>query len=86
MLAGLLYLGACHVADALRARAPACGWPELLGQAVDNAGNAAGILCMFLVGLAALALCAFVLWPFSVLATVVLAVRICRALARKAAP
>ena len=58
MLAGLISLGACHVVNALRARATECGWPELFGQAIDHAGDAAGLLCMCLVGCAALVLCA----------------------------
>jgi hypothetical protein len=85
MLAGLIYLGACDAVTALRARAAECGWPELLGQAIDQAGDAASLLCMCLVACAALALCAVVLLPFSVLATLVVAVRIGRVLVQKAA-
>lgn len=84
MLAGLIYLGACHAVTALRARATQCGWPELLGRAIDYAGDAAGLLCMCLVGCAGLVLCAVFLLPFSLLATLVVAVRIGRVLAREA--
>ena len=86
MLAGLISLGACDALTALRERAAECGWPELLGQAIDHAGDAAGLLCMCLVGCAALVLCAVLLLPFSVMATVVVAVRMGRVLFRKAAP
>ena len=84
MLAGLISLGPCHVVSALRAHAAECGWPELFGQAIDHAGDAAGLLCMCLVGCAALALCAVLLLPFSVLATLVVAVHFGRVLARSA--
>lgn len=84
MLAGLISLGACHTLTALRARAAERGWPELFGQAIDHAGDAAGLLCLCLVGCAALLLCAVLLLPFSVLATLVVAVRIGRVLARGA--
>lgn len=87
MLAGLISLGACHALTALRERAAECGWPELFGRAIDHAGDTA---CMGLVGCAALVLCAVFLLPFSVLATLVVAVRFGRvlagnAMARKAA-
>ncbi|MDN8616530.1 hypothetical protein [Variovorax ginsengisoli] len=84
MLAGLISLGACHALTALRERAAECGWPELFGRAIDHAGDTVGLLCMGLVGCAALVLCAVFLLPFSVLATLVVAVRFGRVLAGNA--
>jgi hypothetical protein len=84
MLAGLVSLGACHALAALRARAAEYGWPELLGRAIDQTGDAAGLLCICLVGCAALVLSAVLLLPFCVLATLVVAVRIARVLAGSA--
>ena len=80
MLAGLISLGACHTLAALRAGAAERGWPEVFGQAIDQTGDAAGLLCMCLVGCAALVLCAVLLLPFSILATLVVGVRIGRVL------
>ena len=79
-------MGACRALNGLRARAAECGWPELFGQAIDHAGDAVGLFCMGLVGCAALVLCAVLLLPFSVLATLVVAVRMGRVLFRKSAP
>lgn len=84
MLAGLIHLVACHALAALRARAAERGWPELVGQVIDQVGDAACMLCMSLIGLAAIALCAGMLLPIGLGATVLAAVRLGRLLGKKA--
>lgn len=84
MLAGLIHLGACRAAGALRGCAAAGTWPELVGQAIERTGNAAMMVFLVLVASTLLVVSAFLLWPLAAAAMFGLALRICQVLLQRA--
>jgi hypothetical protein len=86
MLTGLIHLSACRAISALRARAAVIGWSELLGQAIDRAGDAVVMVSLSIAACVLCVLCAFALWPLSLAAMFGLVLAIGNELLQKARP